>query len=106
ERRNLASARESTRVAMRNALERLTAGAPIDAPGTVSAEARERLRALGYVGSAPPAASSSATEWPDPKDNVQVLERYRAAIALVRQGRFDAALSDFRTIVRDNPLMG
>jgi tetratricopeptide (TPR) repeat protein len=36
---------------------------------------------------------------------VQVLERYRAAIALVHEGRFDDALSNFRAIVAENPLM-
>jgi arylsulfatase A-like enzyme len=105
ERQNLASDRESTRVAMRNALEQLSAGARIDAPGDVSAEARERLRALGYVGAAPPAVPSPAAGLPDPKEKVQVLERYRAAIALVRQGRFEAGLSQFRAIVADNPMM-
>jgi tetratricopeptide (TPR) repeat protein len=103
ERRNLAADRESTRLAMRSALDRMTAGATIDAPGEVSADARERLRALGYVGMAPPA--SAAAELPDPKDKVHVLERYRAAVALVRQGRFDAALSAFRAIVGENPSM-
>ena len=105
ERRNVASERESTRLAMRNALERLTSGARIDAPGEVSPEARERLRALGYVGMAPSAAGFPAAELPDPKDKVRVLERYRAAIALVRQGQFEAALSSFRAIVQENPLM-
>jgi tetratricopeptide (TPR) repeat protein len=42
---------------------------------------------------------------PDPKDKVQVLERYRAAIALVHKGQFDGALSTFRAIVAENPLM-
>ncbi|MBI3492199.1 MAG: sulfatase-like hydrolase/transferase [Acidobacteria bacterium] len=105
ERRNVASERESTRVAMRNALEHLTSGAAIDAPSDVSPDARERLRALGYVGMAPHATGSSATALPDPKDKVQVLERYRAAIALVRRGKFDDALSNFQGIVKDNPMM-
>src|SRR2546426_1607626 len=105
ERRNLVSERESTHLAMRSALERLTAGTRIDAPGDVSAEARERLRALGYVGVSPSPAASAPAALPDPKDKVQVLERYRAAIALVRQGKFDDALSNFRAIVADNPMM-
>jgi tetratricopeptide (TPR) repeat protein len=36
---------------------------------------------------------------------VQVLERYRAAIALVRKGDFEGALANFRAIVAENPLM-
>jgi tetratricopeptide (TPR) repeat protein len=90
---------------MRSALERLTAGTRIDAPGEVSTEARERLRALGYVGVSSSGATASAADLPDPKDKVQVLERYRAAIALVHQGDFEAALSNFRAIVQREPLM-
>ena len=104
ERHNLASQMGATHVAMRNALERLTAGKAIDAPGELSADARARLRSLGYVGTAP-SPSSPSTELPDPKDKVQVLERYRAAITLVHAGRFDDALSNFRAIVAENPLM-
>ena len=102
---NLASERDSTRLAMRGALERLTAGARIEAPAEVSADARERLRALGYVGVAPPTHGAGTADLPDPKDKVQVLERYRAAIALVRQGQFDEALSKFRAIADENPTM-
>ena len=104
QRTNLAPQRESTRVAMRAALEKLTAGVPIETPGDVSADARERLRALGYVGSAP-SANAAGSDLPDPKDKVQTLERYRAAIALVQQGRFEDALSGFRTIAAENPKM-
>jgi arylsulfatase A-like enzyme len=105
EHHNIASDRESTRLAMRSVLDRLIAGARLDVPGEVSADARERLRALGYVGIAPTTSAAPLAELPDPKDKVQVLERYRTAIALVREGKFDDALSSFRAIVRDNPLM-
>jgi arylsulfatase A-like enzyme/Tfp pilus assembly protein PilF len=105
ERRNLAVERDATRVAMRNALERLTAGTAVAEPGEVSAEARERLRALGYVGSSAPSSSSASGTAPDPKDKVQVLERYRTAIALVRKGELEGALANFRAIVADNPQM-
>jgi choline-sulfatase len=104
ERQNLVSERGATRFAMRNALDRLTAGKAIDAPGKVSDEARARLRSLGYVGTAP-STSSAPADLPDPKDKVQVLERYRAAIALVQKGQFEDALSNFRAIVAENPLM-
>ena len=104
ERHNLASQLGATHVAMRNALERLTAGTAIDAAGDVSSDARARLRSLGYVGTAPPASPASA-DLADPKDKVQVLERYRAAIALVGAGRFEDALSNFRAIVAENPRM-
>jgi tetratricopeptide (TPR) repeat protein len=101
---NLAPQRDSTRLAMRGALDRLIAGVSIEAPGDVGAEARERLRALGYVGTAP-AASVSGESLPDPKDKVQVLERYRAGIALVQKGQFEEALTAFRAIAAENPAM-
>jgi choline-sulfatase len=104
QRNNLAAQRQSTRVAMRSALERLMAGASIDLPGEVSAEARERLRALGYVGTAP-STDATGTALPDPKDKVQILERYRAGIALVQQGKFEEALSTFHAIAKENPAM-
>ena len=106
ERRDLARDRESTRLAMREGLDRLMAGAHVDAPGAISADARERLRALGYVGSTSgDALRPDATGLPDPKDRVDVLERYRGALSDVRQGRPDRALAIFQGIVRDNPQM-
>ena len=44
------SERPQPRQALRGALDRVAAGATIQAPSDVSAEARERLQALGYVG--------------------------------------------------------
>jgi choline-sulfatase len=104
ERDNLVAQRPSVQAAMRSALERLTASAAIEAPGAVSAEARERLRALGYVGVAP-ATGAPAAALPDPKDKVQVLEQYRGALALVRQGHAEAAVAEFRAIVAKEPKM-
>jgi tetratricopeptide (TPR) repeat protein len=106
ERENLAAARASTRLAMRQALDQLTAGVQVATPGDVTPEARERLSALGYVGVAPSSTAGTASaDLPDPKDKVHVLERYRAGIALVRQGRFENALTEFRAIVKENPAM-
>ena len=65
---------------MRGALETPDGGGDDDAAATYGGCA-ERLRALGYVGSAP-STSASGENLPDPKDKVQVLERrYRAGIA-------------------------
>ena len=106
ERRNLAGERSSTAGAMRRALERLLAGVPVDAPSAVSEEARERLQALGYVGSqTATAAGAGADTLPDPKDKVAVLERYRAALELVRSGHTPAAVRAFEGIAAENPGM-
>ena len=106
ERHDLAVAREQTRVAMRQALDRLLAGAPVDQPAPATAEARERLRALGYVAMSAAVDSRSGLETlPDPKDKVHVLEQYRQALDLVKHGDFDAAITAFQAIVADNPKM-
>jgi tetratricopeptide (TPR) repeat protein len=72
----------------------------------VSDEDRERLRALGYVGSQPATATGAGADaLADPKDKVAVLERYRAALELVRSGRMAAAIREFQGIAADNPGM-
>ena len=50
ERTNIADERPQARQALRGALDRVAAGATIQAPAEISADARERLQALGYVG--------------------------------------------------------
>jgi arylsulfatase A-like enzyme len=50
ERENIIDARVQQAAALRTGLDQLIAGRPVDAPGAVSAEDRQRLAALGYVG--------------------------------------------------------
>jgi arylsulfatase A-like enzyme/Tfp pilus assembly protein PilF len=105
ERLNLAAERETTRTAMRTALERVIAHAGVEGPGEVSPEVRARLQALGYVGTAASGTGVSNDALPDPKDKVEVLERYRSALASVRAGDFARALTLLRAIVQENPAM-
>ena len=106
ERTNVAAARESTRIAMRQALEKLMAGAKIDEPAQVTPEDRERLKALGYVGSQATLGSKPGVDsLPDPKDKVHVLEQYRAALELVRQGRPGEAIAAFQALAAENAQM-
>jgi choline-sulfatase len=106
ERQNLAASRESTGAAMRQALDRLMAGTTVAAPAEVSAEARERLKALGYIGtSAPVDGTTGFGVLPDPKDKIGVLEQYRSGLALVRSGRTREAVAVLRGIVAANPKM-
>ncbi|MEW5982656.1 MAG: sulfatase-like hydrolase/transferase [Acidobacteriota bacterium] len=103
---NLAAERESARVAMRKALDSLLRGVTIDTPAEVSAEDRERLRALGYVGMQATAKEASrADALPDPKDHIQTLARYRDALALVRSNRVEEAIPLLQGIVADSPAM-
>lgn len=106
ERRNIAAERDSTRGAMRQGLERIMAGATIESPAQVSAEDRERLKALGYIGmSAATSTKAGADSLPDPKDKIQVLEQYRDALQLVRGGRQREAIVALQGVVAANPLM-
>ena len=61
----------------------------VDAPAAVSAEDRERLAALGYVGTPrrhfEPAANAESL--PDPKDKVGVLVNYREAVESDRRAQ-------------------
>lgn len=106
ERQNIAGSRDAARVAMRQALDRLLAGRNVDAPSPVSAEDRDRLRALGYVSTqATVPDSAGADSLPDPKDKVHVLAEYRRALDLVRDGRVPAAMEIFQRMVAENPGM-
>jgi tetratricopeptide (TPR) repeat protein len=108
ERTNLADERAQAAQAMRGALDRLASGAAIQPPAAVSAEARERLQALGYVGAQ--SESGSATleageSLPDPKDKRVILERYRAAVDLAGDGEFAAAIAVLQQILHEDPQM-
>src|SRR5262249_15192329 len=80
EQSNLAAERPQPRQALRTALDRLAAGASIQAPREVSPEARERLQALGYVGAAADVVTRPSATLPDPKDKRDILQRYRPPI--------------------------
>jgi arylsulfatase A-like enzyme/Tfp pilus assembly protein PilF len=106
ERQNVADRHAQTDLAMREALERVTAGSTIHAPSQASDEERERLAALGYVGTGPRVAAEVAGDTlPDPKDKVQVLEVYRRASDLAGQRRFADATVLYRQILKDDPEM-
>src|SRR5262249_28555930 len=106
EQTNIADERAQARQAMRTVLDRVAAGATIQAPADVSAEARERLQALGYVG----AQSGGVTTAPgdtlaDPKDKREILERYRAAVDLAGARKWPQAIVQLQQILRDDPEM-
>ncbi len=103
ERTNLAGERAEAAAAIKSGLEALVAGRDIDAPTAVSAEDRERLAALGYIGtqfSAKPSSNGSAL--PDPKDMAPVLKAYREAVTLVDQHQLGAAADRFRDLLETN----
>src|SRR5207244_11182078 len=69
ERTNIAGERSATAAALRTWLERTTAGSPVAEHAAVTDDVRDRLKALGYVGSSAPPLDASGS-LPDPKDTI------------------------------------
>ena len=105
ERANIAAERPQARQAMRGALEKVAAGAKIQTPGEVSAEARERLQALGYVGAQKEVTSEDSETLADPKDKREILERYREAVDFAGQRKWPQAIALLQQILRGDPGM-
>ena len=102
ERDNLAAQRVPARQALRNALERLVAGRALPVPAAVSADARERLQALGYVSATSDISTAPADSLPDPKDKRDVLETYRAAVDRGGERKWREAITLLQQILRDD----
>ncbi len=105
ERTNIAEERPRSRQALRGALDRVTAGATIQAPSEVSADARERLQALGYVGAQADISTQPGGALPDPKDKRAILERYREAVDLASERKWPQAIALLQRILHDEPEM-
>ncbi len=105
ERQNIVSERGQAAAAMRSALDGLVAGRAIDAPSAVSAEDRQRLAALGYVGTTSAPSTQPGTSLPDPKDMAPVLRRYREAVELLDAQKFADGADALGSVLKDNPGM-
>ena len=104
ERDNLAPSRESTASSLATWLDRTTKDTPIAQPAAGDADARERLRALGYVtSSAPPAADGAVLA--DPKDKVVTYETLRRAQRLAAEGRDSDVVAALPPMLAAEPRM-
>lgn len=103
EKRNLAGERSGAIAAMNIWLEREAKPGEAPKPAPASAETREALQALGYVGGGVVAPASGPL--PDPKDKLPVYEAYRKAIEARREGRAEEAVRELRSVVADSPGM-
>lgn len=97
---NVIDARRRRLVAMRETLGTFKREA--EAPAAVSAEEREKLAALGYIGS-----GGSAAEGPlaDPKDKIGIFRELQAAFRLSREGKEEEALAAFDSLLAREPAM-
>ena len=96
---DIAAARGQAAGAMRAGLDALIANRALDAPSLVSAEDRQKLAALGYVGSQTAAPAGSGLTLPDPKDKAPVLKTYREAVDAMNDGRFADAAETLKRVV-------
>jgi choline-sulfatase len=105
ERTNLVAERAQAATALRSALSSLVAGRQIDSPSAVSDEDRQRLAALGYVGTQSATATRTAGQRADPKDKAPLLRTYRQAIEQIGDGHLDEGTRLLRQILDEDPEM-
>jgi tetratricopeptide (TPR) repeat protein len=100
---SIAGDRPTVHTAMRRALENIVANAQVDAPVAVSDEDRQKLAALGYVGTQTGATLQlPGDQLPDPKDKVGVLQKYKRATDLAGERRFEEAIAAYRDLLRED----
>jgi arylsulfatase A-like enzyme/Tfp pilus assembly protein PilF len=104
EQKNLAPERASVAAAMERWLEERGAGASASAPEEVPSDVREKLQALGYVGSSA-AHPTAGAALPDPKDHIGAYEDFKRALSLRLAGRRAEAVDQLRKVVGANPDM-
>jgi arylsulfatase A-like enzyme/thioredoxin-like negative regulator of GroEL len=102
---NRFAAEPETAGRLRAELQKLTAGGEtVMSVGPVDGEAAEKLTALGYLGAggemAAPTVDGSEK---DPKDLIAGFNRLRRAERAVRDGKFQEALPDLRSLVAEEP---
>ncbi len=103
ERRNLIADRASTARALADTLARTTAGGKTTDPQPMSAETRDRLKSLGYIGGSGVPLSASSAALPDPKDKIASVEAFKRALAADRAGRTAEAIQQYRSVLQENP---
>lgn len=103
---SIAEQRPQVRGAMRTALEGTIANAGVTAPSAVSEADRQKLAALGYVGTQSGSALQlPGDQLPDPKDKIEVLRMYRRAGRLAGEKKYSEAAALFRRLLDDDPGM-
>ena len=105
ERANLAAERGQAAAALRSALDGIAGGRDVDRPSAVSDEDRQRLAALGYVGSSTSSTTRPGEARPDPKDKAPLLRTYRQAVERLGDGRIAEGVAMLAQILEQDPAM-
>jgi len=101
EENNLVTRRAASAAALESWLDGPVGSGSVPEPGAVSPEARQRLEALGYVGSS--ASVSDTSELADPKDKIEVFQSFMDALNLHAAGELDAAAEKLRELLEREP---
>jgi arylsulfatase A-like enzyme/Tfp pilus assembly protein PilF len=102
EQHNVAAEKASTVDAMTRRLRELAASKGARADASVSPEAAERLRALGYVSGSATAAADTDTA-PNPARHIAAWTAFEEILAQVNAGRSSAALPALTRLASDYP---
>jgi len=102
---NLLTQRAQVAQAMRGGLESLIAGHGVDNPGAVTDEDRQKLAALGYVGSTSVSSETSGLTLPDPKDRAEVHREFELAARAIGSMQFMDAAERLKKITTADPGM-
>jgi arylsulfatase A-like enzyme/Flp pilus assembly protein TadD len=97
---NVLGEQRRTYVALRAAIAPMIRAA--SAPAAISEEEKQKLAALGYIGSV---AAPANGELPDPKDRVRNSAVIRRAFAAYDKGDYPAALAACQQLLRENERM-
>jgi arylsulfatase A-like enzyme/Tfp pilus assembly protein PilF len=105
EQRNLFEERRTLADRMSQELDRLAAESDGKAsgPSTVDPETRERLAALGYIGSFTATARTTGEALPDPKDKIDIFNLMTSAHESKDAEETDAAIARLQNVLEQDP---
>jgi tetratricopeptide (TPR) repeat protein len=86
--------------ALRAALDGLRSNAVAAKPSAMDAETAQKLASLGYLGGAPQPVATNARA---PLEVVHLFRRFEEATWALNEGRTEAAIEQFRSLVGDDP---
>jgi tetratricopeptide (TPR) repeat protein len=73
------------------------------APTKLDPTQAEKLRALGYLTSDTAAVASSKKEAIDPKDKIEIANKFHRSLVDLEEDRYDEAIAEMRDVVRLDP---
>jgi arylsulfatase A-like enzyme/Tfp pilus assembly protein PilF len=105
---NLAAASKAivdTLDAQLEGFQRKTSNA-LEAPAKLDPVQADKLRALGYMAADVAAESNNKKSAVDPKDKIEVANKFHRALTNLEEDRYDEAIADLREVVRMEPGVG